>query len=213
MKDNRKQDSSITRQVSSIAFTLIELLVVIAIISILASLLLPALKNARNLSKKIYCSNNLHQLGISTINYSIDYNDFIPNSMTYNDWRRELLPYTCPNMTNTAFNAISYEYKGTPFNCPNVDQDPIPQRCSAMNTRLNDLSGATADKISSIRHPSDTLIIGEQMGSSWFTTEAPGGFSYRHGRRTNVLFADSHVNDFSFTEIGSKTVDIFIRGK
>ncbi|MFZ2658603.1 MAG: prepilin-type N-terminal cleavage/methylation domain-containing protein [Victivallales bacterium] len=112
-------------------FTLIELLVVIAIIAILASMLLPALKRAKDVAKQGACTNNLKQAGVSVSSYSIDFNDYTPQGC-YDNIRRAL---TSP--TQTGFREFVTSYTGSrmkqvpPWNQWALDPDTSIMNCPA----------------------------------------------------------------------------------
>jgi len=108
-------------------FTLIELLTVISIIAILASLLLPGLRNAKATAKKTVCANNLKQIGIGYLAYAGDYNGFgVPMNDTdyYNGPNYYSCTYTdfiswdaSPRKLGYLF-SLGYIKNGKIFYCP-----------------------------------------------------------------------------------------------
>lgn len=107
-------------------FTLIELLVVIAIIAILAAMLLPSLSKARDRARQSVCMSNLKQIGLVTIMYCDDNDDWLPffyinegapyapYGSTGTGWYLQLAPYF--NLKTTLYQICSS--KPTVFTCP-----------------------------------------------------------------------------------------------
>ena len=72
-----------TPRKSKTAFTLIELLVVLAIIALLAATLLPALASTATKTQKIYCVNNLKQIGLAFRNWESLHGGKYPMDVSY----------------------------------------------------------------------------------------------------------------------------------
>ncbi len=59
-------------------FTLIELLVIIGIIAIVAGIIFPVIARVRAKARQANCASNLHQLGMASLIYTQDYDDYFP---------------------------------------------------------------------------------------------------------------------------------------
>jgi len=173
------------------AFTLIELLVVIAIIAILASMLLPALQQARAKARSIKCTGNLKQIGLSIFMYADDNREHLPNyrdEATTWHWTDCLLPYAGDRMmfrcdSNTR--GLSYA------------QSSVPTVGTHYGWNWRELNSATRNNsrtLGQITQPSATIACGDSNGFviSWY--ESAWHPEDVHNEGANLTLLDGHVD-------------------
>jgi prepilin-type N-terminal cleavage/methylation domain-containing protein len=80
-------------------FTLLELLVVIAILTVLMSLILPALARAKSRAHSLYCANNLRQLTLGCLLQATDQEDRLPYNLGPDEIKRYVAQERPPIMS------------------------------------------------------------------------------------------------------------------
>ncbi len=212
--------SSSLRRQDRRGFTLVELLVVIAIIGILVGLLLPAVQSAREAARRMQCSNNLKQIGLSLQNYHDTFKRYCPggwneaNNGNRLAWTVFVLPFMEQTALYNQFDMKFNNYTGVNLN-PTVTMVKT-YLCPSNRLKFNmngNVPGSGENPAAGFAYTTHYYGI---MGPKGINPAVPGGatsFSHDpnptgHGgfSDSGVLFRNSRVRMGDITDGTSNTL-------
>lgn len=191
----------------TIHFTLIELLIVISIIAILASLLLPALRNSRNIAKETICKGNLRQLGLCTSNYADDYSNYAPYGLFGHNF---MFSYTLDNLfpdyidgpRDAGLPCLAICPSGRRFDDDvSPSSDPVRNFSYGYNAAISFYSSTVPMlKLDRIRNPAGKLLLTDTTwgGTGIYSRDR---FYFRHRNAANIIFTDNHIELWKWDKV------------
>jgi prepilin-type N-terminal cleavage/methylation domain-containing protein len=221
MAEMKPRKSTLKHPVSAPAFSLIELLVVIAVISLLLSILLPALKAVKVRAQRVGCTHNLKQISLGMDMYLQDNDhaypcatDPVSTNPTYwlwmgRGWRGLVKSYLggeinvrnpsvllCPQdrADPAMYESTSYAYSMAFYHSP----DQINAITDKTGTYTNP-KPSIPQHADSVATPSAKLIIGEWASNHAQVEEEKGWWNWQGAR--DFLFSDGHVSFLRATQI------------
>ena len=213
------------------AFTLIELLVTLGIITVLVSVLLPALTLARRSARQVTCLSNLRQWATAVQAYAIANRGYLPRR------GQGIQPTQQINRPQDWFNALPPMMQLEPYaalaaagriprpdgarsvwTCPDAaDAGGAYYWSYGMNMGLSveqsNQNQGMSDKISGVGDAAVMVFMADAPGNycSVFPSRFPGGYNPvpRHANRVNLCFLDGHAAAVagSYMGVGSGLIE------
>jgi prepilin-type N-terminal cleavage/methylation domain-containing protein/prepilin-type processing-associated H-X9-DG protein len=218
----------VIRKVRSKAFTLIELLVVIAIIALLLSIIIPALKRAKEAAKRVSCLSNLEQLTLAWMIYAQENDDKVVRSRSFANatgwtgWNYFDLPIQ--EQIDAIEEGKLYEYCQNikAYRCP-VSKEDEGLRTYCITCQWWPGSGYEVSdnqilrRLSIVKNPGERSVFVDSVGvdfdaihNVYYDEELWRNIpNWRHSNGTVLSFADGHAEHWQWKDL-KRTVEVAI---
>ncbi len=196
-------------------FTLIELLVVIAILSILAALLLPALRNAKDTAKRSTCMQHMKQVSIAVLLLAEDNDGWLNGLKAPLDPGGGVVPAVRWDYAMTNYPGVGRLVSEQVIaGCPGVNREDSGWNPFAVNSAFAGYGYPPMHSLNEVKHPSKVFLVGESYYSfPWSNTHfdisnrgsnSPYLKPRHRGIGLNFVFVDGHGEFMDGNNVGLK---------